>query len=339
MIKRSNLTINKLAKSTLALILTGSVIFSSSSAFADDLEGSTEEFAVVNLEALQTHVESTQPDIPALIPGDFFYFSKVILERLQLAFTFNNAKEAELLAAYSSERLSEAAALYAKGDETKALEVIHAAIEYIEQSQIIVDAEATGETADQEIDENASETEVDADTVETAEDDVVSEDDDAYGEIRDTLRQNIAALTAAKAHVGNEKAEAALQKNIDKTYAKLAKKIDKLEKKYGKHKKKQNQSVHDAEDAESNESSESSEETVEPSLNNEENLVVTLENDIDSAEGATNEWQAPVVPGKAVENGLQKGKSVEKQQAKQAKQAEKTAQKEAKQAQKEKKND
>jgi hypothetical protein len=333
------MNMKKVAKSTLALVLASSFTFSSL-AFAEENNTNTESFEVVDLQTLSTQLDSPEAEMPALIPGDFFYFSKIVLEKMKLAFTYNNAKEAELLAEYSSERLAEAAALYEEGDEAKALEVIQSAIEYIEQSQTIVDQETTDQ-------EDASTTEEDNETVETGEqaedttttDEVVSEDDDVdtenpYDEIESTLRHNIAALTAAKAHVGNATAEAALQKNIDKTYAKLAKKIDKLEKKYSKKKQKNaDQDVVAAEETE---------ETVEPTTIDESSPVVTLETEEQLTEETVTNAVAPVVPDKekAVNTaGLQKGQSQQKQQANQAKQEVKKANQEAKQAEKEKKND
>lgn len=269
--KLSNQEMKKIAKSTLALVLAGTFTFSPIAMAEEntsDLE--TVELQTVSpdeIEEAKTHVEELEETNPTLIPGDFFYFAKIALEKIKLAFTFDNAKEAELLSTYASERLAEASALFAEGKEDEALEVIEAAVEYLENSQDIVDKETSNDEEDDtdledgtdSEDEAKSDEEMDseeeADSDEKTEegeapaDDVVTEDpnneeaeeeaeeeevvsEDPFEEIEGMLRQNIIALKAAMEHVGNENARAQLQKNIDKTYAKMAKKLAKLEEKY-----------------------------------------------------------------------------------------------------------
>lgn len=236
----SNNQIKKITKGSLALVLASTFTFSSI-AFAN--EDTTEEatYETVNLQEVQSQLESTQTEAPSLIPGDFFYFAKIALEKIKLAVTFDNAKEAELMATYASERLAEAGALYGEGKEAEALEVIQAAIEYMENSQNIVDEETDAEevasddqnTNGDSIEEEAVTEEDDAETTEPTSNEESSEEQDSYTEVENTLRNNISALKAAMEHVGSDQARDSLQKNIDKTYAKIEKKLAKLEKKYG----------------------------------------------------------------------------------------------------------
>lgn len=269
--KLSNQEMKKIAKSTLALVLAGTFTFSPIAMAEEntsDLE--TVELQTVSpdeIEEAKTQVEELEETNPTLIPGDFFYFAKIALEKIKLAFTFDNAKEAELLSTYASERLAEASALFAEGKEDEALEVIEAAVEYLENSQDIVDEETSNDEEDDtdledgtdsedeaksdedtdsdeeaDSDEKTEEGEAPADDVvtedpnnedaeeEAEEEEVVSED--PFEEIEGMLRQNIIALKAAMEHVGNDNARAQLQKNIDKTYTKMAKKLAKLEGKY-----------------------------------------------------------------------------------------------------------
>jgi hypothetical protein len=242
----------KIAKSTLALVLAGTFAFSPM-AMAEEHDSDLETVELQNVspeefEDAKSQVEELEQINPSLIPGDFFYFAKIALEKIRLAFTFEQAEEAELLATYAAERLAEAGALFAEGKEEAALEVIEAAVEYMESSQEIVDQETLNEGEEEAVDEEAGE-KTDSDEFSTeAEDspeDPAAEDDpaglnekeaavseDPFKEIEGMLRQNIIALKNAMGHVGNENAKAQLQKNIDKTYAKMAKKLAKLEEKY-----------------------------------------------------------------------------------------------------------
>jgi hypothetical protein len=263
--KLSNQEMKKIAKSTLALVLAGTFTFSPMAMANDDTdtvdlrsyENLTTTVSEEEIEEAKTQVEDLEETNPSLIPGDFFYFAKIALEKIRLAFTFDNAKEAELLAAYASERLAEASALFSEGKEEEALLVIEDAVQYMENSQIIVDEETKEEQDDQKEEETDSEeesqenTDSEDSTDDEIPDDELNEEDpaadedateeeveeevakDPFEEIEDVLRHNIIALTAAMEKVQNPTAKAALQRNIDKTYAKMAKKLAKLEEKYG----------------------------------------------------------------------------------------------------------
>lgn len=235
--------LKKITKASLALVLAGSFTVSTV-AFADETTTeTTNNYETVDLQELQSELENSQAETPSVVPGDFFYFAKIALEKITLAFTFDDAKEAELMATYASERLAEAAALFGEGKETEALEVIQTAIEYMENSQAIIDDVSGSDEAVADDADSTTDVTDEAVTDETKTDEAVSEDavvDEENGgeqgdldEVEGTLRHNIIALTKAMEHVGNDQARASLQKNIDKTYAKIAKKLAKLEKKYG----------------------------------------------------------------------------------------------------------
>lgn len=212
--------LKKMAKTTLAVLLAGTFTLSSSVAFAED-DSQIEEYDTVELQHQYNTVDTSvstgeikterEGEMPALIPGDFFYFAKVALEKIRLALTLDNVKEAELLSEYASERLVEAEALFTGGREAEALKTIQDALEYMNSSQAIVESE-----------EDAKE----------PEEVIAVEDEEAvektpFEETEDVIRQNIISLTAAMEKVKNPKAKAALARNVEKTYAKIAKKLEK----------------------------------------------------------------------------------------------------------------
>jgi hypothetical protein len=91
--------------------------------------------------------EVIETEEPSLVPGDFFYFLKTIQENLQLAFTFSDEKEAELLNAFVEERILEATALFENGEEELANEILQLAIDQQEEAiakfNELTDVEAT----------------------------------------------------------------------------------------------------------------------------------------------------------------------------------------------------
>lgn len=217
----------------------------------DSIEGTTENSTEGTIEDTATTEEASDTDAPAvedgteapsLVPGDLFYFVKIAFEKIQLAFTFDDVKEAKLLAEFSAERLAEAEALFAQGKEKEALETIKKSLEYLEGSENQLGEEATEETTSDE--QNVVEEDTTASGEETAanEDNAASVEENATGEksednideegtkeVKALISQNIIALTAAMEKVKNPTAKAALKRNIEKSYAKLAKKIAKIE--------------------------------------------------------------------------------------------------------------
>jgi hypothetical protein len=258
----------KAGKTALALVLAGTFTFSSSLAYASETGTENNNLDKVELTSLSsTDVEDnnlvvtnnddsaetksdTEVEMPTLVPGDFFYFAKLTIEKIKLILTMNDVKEAELLAKFASERLAEAEALFAQGEEKVAIETIEKALEDMQMADTVVveqqETEETEETTvieenvvhedqtkvDEDVKEEATETELpktEAPTSEAATTEDQTTDEEALEEIEKLLSQNIIALTAAMEKVQNPVAKAALKKNIEKSYAKLEKKLAKIE--------------------------------------------------------------------------------------------------------------
>jgi len=243
---RINQDKNKIAKNTLAIVLAGSVVFSPTFTFAaqesiekeniekidlqtlsltdenatEESDTKTEEAPATNVEGEETQLEDIQEVAPTLVPGDLFYFTKIAFEKIKLALTFNNVKEAELLATFAAERLAEAEVLFSEGKENEALETIEKALEHFENTEAIIEDEKESDetSTNEEIENNTS-----TDDSAPVEDENKTEDESLV-EVEKVVAQNILSLQAAMAKVKNPVAKAALEKNIKKSYAKLAKK-------------------------------------------------------------------------------------------------------------------
>jgi hypothetical protein len=255
----------KISKKALALVVAGTFVFSTTTAFATDgteenqedlgLEIVTEttdpstsnEGNEVVVDEAEQQLDSSETESPSLVPGNLFYFAKIALEKIKLALTFDDAKEAELIAKYAGERLAEAEVLFANGDEDKALETIEAALSYLEDADQAIDenqSEGNNAESSEEATDGSAQTDEGTDAVagdepseqtdeltndESAADE--STDENPYKDAEKLVSQNIIALTAAMEKVKNPVAKAALKKNIEKSYAKLARKIEKHEEK------------------------------------------------------------------------------------------------------------
>lgn len=227
----SNKEMNKLTKISLTLVLAGTFTFSTTNAFATEGETSVDQGTYQTVELPNNHLKNTLENnlneessivnnedlkgtkAPSLVPGNFFYFAKVAFEKTKLAFTINQEKEAKILAEYAAERLAEAEVLFKNGKQKEATELIEKAIENISN--------------------------VDKDNVDV----VIDDKEDSLKEVNFLLSQNIIALKAALEKVENPVARAAIQKNIEKSYARLAKKMAKIEKKYDLKKEEQENKV------------------------------------------------------------------------------------------------
>jgi Domain of unknown function (DUF5667) len=251
-------------KSSLAVLVAGSISFSGSLAYANNDEKTFDTVTIeqkgstgvtVNDEAMiesaKTEIEKLEKTAtPSLLPGDFFYFAKLALEKVKLAFTMDDAKEAKLLAEYAAERLAEVEALFEEGKEEEAIEAINHAIEMIQRSGEELPhgeneeasndesmEESEGETAEESnTEEKNSETEQTKESNEegTPEEADSEEKSDEMTEMEELMSQNIISLKANMEKVKNPKAKAALQNNIEKSYKKLAEKLAKLEEKWTK---------------------------------------------------------------------------------------------------------
>jgi hypothetical protein len=247
----NQIEMNKIAKSALAMVLAGSFTFSSA-ALADDttvdpaqtVEAPTENVvtndSVVTTDATVQAKDEVKVEAPKLVPGDFFYFAKLAIEKIKLILTTNDVKEAALVATFASERLAEAESLFKEGKEDLAVKTIQEALEGMKVADNVVEEEkdATKVEGEKVVTEDQTKTEGDVvtaptenkttDTVAPIEDEPTT-DEEAVEEVKEILSQNIIALTAAMEKVKNPVAKAALQRNIEKSYAKLEKKLAKIE--------------------------------------------------------------------------------------------------------------
>lgn len=376
--------VNTILKNSFVVLVAGVFTFSSSLAFANEQEVKVEEYDVVSTqennnsgsdlkvtEEAVGDVETGQVDseAPSLLPGDFFYFAKIAIEKIKLAFTFDDVKEAELLATYTTARLAEIEALLAEGKEELALETIETALQYFERigeavkdeeviaddgfdEEVIVEEnseETTDETEQNEDEVTTEDNEIDVTTEEEENETIVDENEpkdeenieeqDPVEEIGKHVARNIIALQAAMERVKNPVAKAALQKNIDKSYAKLAKKIAKFENWCVKFEEKTNEEDQLEDVTDENELV--NKETGDTELSN--NDATENENIEPEDEGKTNlsvvtapkeSKQASKQHDKQVKQHEKQLKENAKQEKKQAKQAEKTEKQQLKQMEK-----
>ncbi|MDQ8734965.1 DUF5667 domain-containing protein [Paenibacillus sp. LHD-38] len=150
-------------------------------------------------------VSESKEKTPTLLPGDFFYFIKVVYENIRLSIEADDVKDAGLLAEFAQERLSEAAALHAKGETAKSEQALQKSFENQQNAIELVASEAEDENEEKDIQQ-------------------------AVG-VKSDLQHNILALTAALEKVENPQAQKSLLKNIIKSFGKLEKKLAKLENK------------------------------------------------------------------------------------------------------------
>ncbi len=199
------------------------------------LTESTEPDAVADGEAVETTelpvtdeineddtVTEGEEETSTLVPGDFFYFVKIMAENIRLAVTFDDYKEAQLLAEFAAERIEEANSLIKDGKSDEAATLLQAAIDTQNQAE-----EELSETDLEDSEETVVEEEVQEDDLEETED-VQAEDDLPEVElVQGKLAANIDALLMAMAKVENPTAQKALMKNIQKSFEKLEKKLGK----------------------------------------------------------------------------------------------------------------
>jgi hypothetical protein len=150
-------------------------------------------------------VSENKEKTPNLLPGDFFYFIKVVYENIRLSITADDLKEAGLLAEFAQERLSEATALYTKGETEKSKQVLQKSFENQQLAIELVATEAEEENEDKDLKQAV--------------------------EVKSDLQHNILSLTAALEKVKNPQAQKSLLKNIIKSFSHLEKKLAKLENK------------------------------------------------------------------------------------------------------------
>ncbi|MGM0873239.1 MAG: DUF5667 domain-containing protein [Bacillota bacterium] len=220
-------------------VMTSALIFSYGGGIALASENDTSDVEITDESTVQTEInnkktsttiETTEEDeataaenvgSPSLVPGDFFYFVKLMTEKIRLTITLDDYKEAKLLANFAAERIAEANKLLTEGKQEEAQALLEKAIE---QQTLASDQLEESTLEESSEDENTNEASVEN----TQEQSTNSEEED---EVEEKLGQNIDALLVALDKVENPKAQAALSKNIEKSFAKLDKKIQRLEEK------------------------------------------------------------------------------------------------------------
>jgi hypothetical protein len=351
----NQIEMNKIAKSALAMVLAGSFTFSSA-ALANDttvdpaqtVEAPTDTPATNDTVALTNDVtvqakDETKVEAPKLVPGDFFYFAKLTIEKIKLILTMDDVKEAALLATFASERLAEAESLFKDGKEDLAIETIQKALEDMKVADSVVEEEKETTTVEEEKVATEDQTKTEGDVVTEPTEDTTTDkvapiedepttDEEAVEEVKEILSQNIIALTAAMEKVKNPVAKAALQRNIEKSYAKLEKKLAKIEARLAK----------DTEEAEVEEDTDvvitdqEKTTTTEVEVEVENDNTVTETTEVTLIDEETEEATAVIPVVKKAKSEEKKAKAVVKQEEKSKKQEEKSKMQEAKKVAKEK---
>ncbi|WP_088070306.1 DUF5667 domain-containing protein [Gottfriedia luciferensis] len=209
--------------------------------------------------------DQVQKEDPSLVKGDFFYFVKTAVEKIHLLLTTDKVKEAELLAELAGERIHEAHVLIKEGKEDLAKETLQDALSKMEsaQSQVDVQLPATNTTTDTTTNTTTDTTtnattdtttnattetnksEESGTTTATSDDNEKTEKDDSNKEeknsltkeqkeiakIQHHLNNNLLVLADVLDQVKNPKAKAAIAKNIEKSFNKIAEKLEKVLKK------------------------------------------------------------------------------------------------------------
>jgi hypothetical protein len=88
--------------------------------------------------------DSTSQAKAGILPDNFFYFVKLMVEKIDLAFTSNDKEKAKLLSQYAAERIAEANALIQKGETAQAAQALQKAIDQQEQAVSLNNPTTTG---------------------------------------------------------------------------------------------------------------------------------------------------------------------------------------------------
>jgi chemotaxis protein histidine kinase CheA len=193
-------------------------------------------YANEDASTVTTHIQTTETgvyveelEVPALIPGDFFYIVKTMVENIQVALTFNDLEKAKLLAEIAQERIKESNALIAKGETELAEKLLQQAL-LQQEAALDVTENVNDSTTESSTDAANNET----DTINGANENVAEIGTDAIPRLDEDLKakltQNIEKLLAVMEKIENPKTQEALAKNIGKSFEKLEKRIGKLEK-------------------------------------------------------------------------------------------------------------
>lgn len=187
-------------------------------------------------------------EAPALVKGDFFYFVKTTVEKIQLLLTTDKVKEAELLSEFAQERIHEARELIKDGKEDLAKETIKEALGQMENAQGQLDGKlptvtepTTSETTTEstvttkpaedstEVEkEDQEKAETEKENVEKHEKQKLTKEQKEIAKIQHHLNNNLLVLANVLDQVKNPKAKAAIAKNIEKSFNKISERLEKV---------------------------------------------------------------------------------------------------------------
>ncbi|WP_088012568.1 DUF5667 domain-containing protein [Gottfriedia acidiceleris] len=187
-------------------------------------------------------------EAPALVKGDFFYFVKTTVEKIQLLLTTDKVKEAELLSDFAQERIHEARELIKEGKEDLAKQTIKEALGQMENAQGQLDdklptvtepttSETTTEStvttkpAEDSTDvekEDQEKAETEKENVEKHEKQKLTKEQKEITKIQHHLNNNLLVLANVLDQVKNPKAKAAIAKNIEKSFNKISERLEKV---------------------------------------------------------------------------------------------------------------
>ncbi|MFX3623688.1 MAG: DUF5667 domain-containing protein [Ectobacillus sp.] len=219
-----------LVKGTMATLLASSTFLGNTAVFADSgtMDGGD---------------KVAETEAPSLVQGDFFYFVKTMVEKIQLALETNDLEQAKLLSEFAAERIAEAEVLIQEGKDEAVTDTLNRAAENLEKAdELSGEAKAETEEATEEAKAETEEAteEAKAETEEAAEE-VKAETEEATKEateekeevakVKAHIGHNVEALAKVLDKVKNPKAKAAIAKNIEKSFAKLANRIEKIQEK------------------------------------------------------------------------------------------------------------
>ncbi|MFB7138318.1 DUF5667 domain-containing protein [Gottfriedia sp. NPDC056225] len=204
---------------------------------------SSSVFAAENESASKTDLNHKE-EAPALVKGDFFYFVKTTVEKIQLLLTTDKVKEAELLAEFAQERIHEARELIKEGKEDLAKETIKEALGQMENAQgqlegklpTITEPTTTEKTT---AEDNATTKPAEASTevekqgtekedTEKHEKQKLTKEQKEIAKIQHHLNNNLLVLADVLDKVKNPKAKAAIAKNIEKSFNKISERLEKV---------------------------------------------------------------------------------------------------------------
>jgi Domain of unknown function (DUF5667) len=212
-------------------------------------------------ETSPTNDQIQNEEAPTLVKGDFFYFVKTTVEKIQLLLTTDKVKEAELLAEFAQERIHEARELIKEGNEDLAKETLKEALTKMEVAQGTVevklptDESTTNTTTEgtttegtttegtttedtttttpvqdtekEEVDkEDADKEEVEKE--EKEEKQKLTKEQKEIAKIQHHLNNNLLVLANVLDQVKNPKAKAAIAKNIEKSFNKISERLEKV---------------------------------------------------------------------------------------------------------------